>query len=55
MSLEIIYISPFAVLFFWSILIVSTDYLKLLWVSLLLKHISALLRQHFLLYFVFIM
>ena len=32
------YISPFAVLFFWSVLVVSTDYLKLLWVSLLLRH-----------------
>ena len=36
MPLEIIYIFPFAVLFFWSVLIVSIDYLN--WVSLLLRH-----------------
>ena len=36
MPLEIIYIFPFVVLLFWSVLIVSTDYLN--WVSLLLRH-----------------
>ena len=53
MTLEITYISPFAVLFFRSVLIASTDYLKLFCVSLQLKHIWCLLYVNMFFYILF--
>ena len=52
-KLEITYISPFAVLFFRSVLIASTDYSKLFCFSLPLKHIWCLLYVNMFFYILF--